>query len=107
MARGHEVAQSHDVYGNIMGRAHTYPILDTRMYQVEFAGGEVTELTTNIIDESIYIQCDKDGNEYLLLDVLLDYHKDNKAIFLAEQQSTVQGRPVICKSTSGCHICCQ
>ena len=36
MARGHVVAWSHDVNGNIMGRAHTNLILDTRTYQVEF-----------------------------------------------------------------------
>ena len=39
MARGHVVACSHDVNGNVMGRAHTNPIIDTKMYKVEFAGG--------------------------------------------------------------------
>ena len=51
MARGHVVARSRDAKGNVMGRSHTNPILDTRMYQVEFAGGEVTELTANVIAE--------------------------------------------------------
>ena len=46
-----------------MGRAHTNPILNIRMYQVEFAGGKVTELLTNINSESIYAQCDAEGNE--------------------------------------------
>ena len=32
-----------------MGRAHTNPILATRMYQEEFAEGEVTEFTANFI----------------------------------------------------------
>ena len=32
MARGHVVVWSHDTSGNIMGRAHTNLILDTRMY---------------------------------------------------------------------------
>ena len=41
MARGLVVAQSHDAK-NIIDRVHTNPILDTRMYQVEFAGGKVT-----------------------------------------------------------------
>ena len=43
MAKGHVVACSHDANVNVMGRAHTSPILDIRTYQVEFAGGEVTE----------------------------------------------------------------
>ena len=38
MARGHVVARSRNCNGYVMGRSHTNPILDTRMYQVEFAG---------------------------------------------------------------------
>ena len=57
---GYEVAQSHDVNGNMMGRAHANLIFNTKMYQVEFAGGKVTELTTNIITESMYAQCDSE-----------------------------------------------
>ena len=76
-----------------MGRSHSNPILDTRMYQVEFAGGEVTETTANVIVESMYTQCNSEGNEYLLIDVLVDYQKDNKAISLSDQQTTVWGKP--------------
>ena len=49
MARGHVVAQSCNFDGNRIGRVHTNLILNTRMHQVELAGGEVTKLTTNII----------------------------------------------------------
>ena len=49
MARGHVVARSCDTNGNVMGRSHTNPILDTRMYQVEFTEGKDTELSANII----------------------------------------------------------
>ena len=75
-ARDHIVAQSYDAHGNVMDMAHTNLILDTRMNQVEFAGGKVAELTANIIAESIYAQCDADWNEYLLLDLLIDYCKE-------------------------------
>ena len=40
-ARCHTIAQNHDVNGNVLGRAHAYPFLDTMLYQVEFAGGKV------------------------------------------------------------------
>ena len=73
MARGYVVARSQDASGNVMGRSHTNPILNTRKFQVEFAGGKVIELTTNVIAESMYIQCNADRDEYLLLDVLVDY----------------------------------
>ena len=59
------------------------------MYQVLFAGTKATDLTANVIAESTYIQCYTYGNEYLLLDALVDYCKDNKAIFLTEQQTIV------------------
>ena len=80
MARGHVIAWSNNARRNIVARAHMNPILETRMYQVEFAGGYVKELTTNVIAESMYIQCDADRNKYLLLDTLVDYHKGNETI---------------------------
>ena len=68
------MTHNHDANGNVMGRTHTNPIVDSRVYQLEFTGGKVTELTTNIIAELIYALCDADGNKYLLLDVLVDYN---------------------------------
>ena len=106
LPRGDKMARGH-IVGYVMGRTHSNPILDTRMYQVEFAGGKVTELTTNIITESTYTQCNTDGNEYFLLNLLFDHHKDNKAISLPEQQISIWGRPITCKTTEGWQICCQ
>ena len=107
MTRGNVGAYSHDANGNVMGRAHTYPILDTRMYQVEFAGGNITELTTFFTAEWMYVQCDADRNEYLLLGVLVDFCKDNKAVSFKEQQVSILGRPITWKTTAGWHIYCQ
>ena len=89
MERDNVVARSQDANGNIVQRSHTNPALDMRMYQIKFTGGKVTELTTNVIDESMYAQCNADGNEYLLLDMLVDYHKNNKAISLTDQQISI------------------
>ena len=104
IARGHVVAWSHDARGIVTGRAYAIPILNTRTCQVEYAGGELTYLTTNIIAELMYVQCNADGNEYLLLDSLVHHHKDNKAISLTKQQITIQGRPVTHKTTAGWQI---
>ena len=106
MERGHVVAWSHDASWNVMGKAHTNPILDARMYQVEFARDKVTELTANIIAESMYAQCDAAGNGYLLLDALVDYHEDNKVISLSDKQTSIQGRPVTHKTTASWQIGC-
>ena len=74
IARGHVVAESRDANENVMGRAHTNPMLDTRMFQVEFVRGKVTELMLNIIAESMSAKCNADRNQYLLLDALVHYH---------------------------------
>ena len=44
LARGHVVAQSCNASGNFMGRDNAYSILDTKIYQVEFAWGDIKEL---------------------------------------------------------------
>lgn len=41
--------------------------------------------TANIIAESMYAQCDPDGNQYLLLDDIIDHRHSDTAIKLADQ----------------------
>ena len=65
------------------------------MYQVEF-GGKVTELTTNVIAESMYTQSDLD-----------DCQRNKKGISLTDQQITLPGRSGTHKTTAGWQICCQ
>ena len=60
IARDPVVGRKKDANGSIMGRAHTNPILDSRIYQVDFSGGKVTELTINAIAESMYTHCHAD-----------------------------------------------
>ena len=43
----------------------------------------------------------------MVLDLLVDYHKANMAISLADQEISKQDRPVTCKNTVGWQICCQ
>ena len=38
---------------------------------MEFSGGEITELTANIIAESMYAHYDVNGNECLLLEAMI------------------------------------
>jgi hypothetical protein len=47
-------ARKRDADGNPKGRANLNPILDTREYTVTFDDGDVTDLTSNLIAESIY-----------------------------------------------------
>ncbi len=47
------------------------------MYEVEFPDGQVAEYSANVIAENMYTQCHAEGNQYLLLDKIIDWRKDN------------------------------
>ncbi len=108
MVWGCVISRKRDADGNPMGRAHTNPILDTRIYNVEFDNGDMTKLMTNLIAESMYAQCDPDGNQYLLLDQLIDHQSTDKAVALPDQVvHRNNGRTNRCKTTTGWQLCCQ
>ena len=64
-----------DSDSNLFGVSDPNPIKDTRTYEVEFPGEEITEMTSNAIAKAMYAQCDDDGNEYLPLNCIV-YHKN-------------------------------
>ena len=99
MARGWVVCQKHDASGNPIGRSNQNPILDMHLYEVEYPGGEMTELATNIIAESMYAQCDVNRNEYLLLEAFINHRKSGSALS-AEDQKTVMKGQSLRKSTA-------
>ena len=61
---------------------------------MEFSGSEITELAVNMIAESMYTQCDVDGNEYLLLEVLIDHRKNDSALGVEDQKAVKGERPL-------------
>ena len=91
MARGQVVCQKHDANSNPIGRSKQNPILDTHLYEVEFPGREMTELAANIIAESMYAQCDIDGNEYLLLEAFINHRKNGPALGVKNQKKVTKG----------------
>ena len=58
-----------------------------------FTGGDMIELIANIIDEQMYAQYDKYGNDMLLLDSFVDYRKIERALSLQDQNLMVNGKP--------------
>jgi hypothetical protein len=57
MVKGRVTGHKRDQDGNPVGRANDNPILDTRSYILDFDDGDQTELTANMIAESLYLQC--------------------------------------------------
>jgi hypothetical protein len=108
MTTGRVTARKWDVDGNLKGTANDIPILDTREYLVTFDDGDVTDLNANLIAQSMYAQCDPDGNQYLLLDSIIDYRHLDMAIQLSDQ-IVVQpnGRTYKRGNTIGWQLCYQ
>jgi hypothetical protein len=108
MTKGRVTARKRDADGNPKGRANPNPILDTREYTVTFDDGDVTDLTANLIAESSYAQCDPDGNQYVLLDSLIDHRRLDTALQLSDQTAVRNdGRTYQRWNTVGWQICCQ
>jgi hypothetical protein len=65
--------QKLDANGVPIGVAHKNPILDTRVFEVEFLDGHTASMTANAIAENLFSQVEEDGNRLQLLDEIIDY----------------------------------
>ncbi len=74
------IARKHDRDGNPIGIGHSNPLMDTRIYDVQFPDGHTEEFAANTIAENIYSQVDAEGNQYLLLKEITDHKRDGSAI---------------------------
>ena len=90
-ARGRVTKHVRDNDGNLMGHSTPKPILDSRHYVVEFEEGTETELTANTITQSIYAQYDPDGNQYLMLDSVIDFCRRTTALCYSDQNFVKNG----------------
>jgi hypothetical protein len=108
MVKCHVTAHKLDRDNNPVGRANDNPILDTRSYIVNFYDGDQTELTANMIAESLYLQCHPDGNQYVLLEEIVDHQRLPTAIKLSVQKIVrADGKTYLKHSTIGWQLCCQ
>ena len=56
------------------------PILDTHIYEVEYADSEKSALSANLIAKNISAQIDKEGNLHVLMDKITDHMFDEAAV---------------------------
>ena len=91
-----------DENGNPIGRAHANPILDTRMFEVEFLDGTKQAMSANVIAENLFAQVDQDGHRLLLIDEIVDYRTTADAIKQADAFITLKnGRKSRRQTTKG------
>ena len=62
-----------DANGIPIGTANDNPILDSRIYEVEYADGYKASLTANAIAENLFAQVDDKGNRFVLLESIVDH----------------------------------
>ena len=105
-ARVLKLARNND--DNVIGRANENPILDTRGYVVEFEDGDQAELAANTITQSMYAQCDPDGNQYIMFELIVDFSRITTALYYADQKVLkADGRSFMRRTTAGWHMCIQ
>jgi hypothetical protein len=91
--------------GELEGVMDKNPIRDTRTYEVEFEDGELVAYSAILIAENMYAQCNIDGNQYRLMDDLVDHRTTESAVKFADRFVTVRGRQHMRKTTVGWLLC--
>jgi hypothetical protein len=69
-----------DKDGLPIGTANQNPILDTRMYEVEYPDGHKASLAANAIAENMFAQVDAEGNRYVLFEAIVDHRTDGSEV---------------------------
>jgi hypothetical protein len=90
LVKGRVTSCKRDKDGNLVGLANTNPILDTHKYTFTFDDGDETVLNANLIAEAMYAQCDPDGNQYALLDSIIDHRQLDTTIDLLTRKLSDQ-----------------
>ena len=80
-----------------IGLANKNPILDTRMYEVEYLDGEWMSLVANNIAENLSTQIDDDGNRQVLMDKIIGHRSNEYAMkqqdeFIVTKMGMGEGR---------------
>ncbi len=73
-----------DKDGKAVGIAHSNPILDTRVFEVEYMDGYTVSMTANAIAEHLFSQVDSEGRRLLLIDEIMDHRKSDQAVEIAD-----------------------
>ena len=69
-----------DANGNPIGTANDNPILDTRLFEVEYLDGHKAALAANTIAENLFAQIDDDGNRFVLMEAIEDHRTNGKQL---------------------------
>jgi len=96
------IKRKRDANGNLVGRKHRFPRLDSRVYEVEFLDGERQQIAYNILAEHLLSQVDEEGRQYQLFKEIVDHRRDSrKAVEKSDQYFQRNGKYFKKKTTTG------
>ena len=67
-----------DANGLPIGTANQNPILDSRMYEVEYQDGYKASMTAKSIAQNLFAQVNEEGHRHVLFDKIVDHRTDGK-----------------------------
>ena len=73
-----------DTDGIPIGTANENPVLDSRMYEVEYQDSTKASLAANYIAKNLLAQVDQEGNRHVPLDELIDYRVNGREVKLQD-----------------------
>ena len=79
---GRVIKRLRDANGIPIGTANDNPILDSRVYEVEYQDGYKAALAANAIAINMFAQVDSEGNRHVMFDQLLDHRTDGTQVKL-------------------------
>ena len=92
-----------DDNGNLVCRLDPNPLLNSKLYEVEYLDGSTETLAANIIAENLLSQVNDDGHRELLLDEIVDHRKTKDALSKEESvgKYTTKGWDIMVKWRDG------
>ena len=89
-----------------IGVPNRNPLLDSRLYKIEFRDGKVDKMIANVIAENLFCQIDDEGKKHLMIDKIIDHWVDNTTIpFGKGTYKTKYGATFDKRTTCGWEIC--
>lgn len=96
------VGRKRNADGNFVGRKHSNPMLDSRIFTVRFPDGDEKDVAYNILAEQLYSQVDEEGNQYHLFQEIVGHRRLKTALDKADQfRINKDGKRIKKKTTSG------
>ena len=69
-----------DANGLPIGKASDNPILDTRMYEVEYVDRKKSAVSAKLTAEKMFVQIDEEENSHVLMEEITDHWFDEAAL---------------------------